>query len=189
MRHVWMLLLIGLATVVEAQTPRFDLFGGYSFLHERGDLNSHGWNVAATWNFHRYFGLTADIAGHYRSDSRVVPVTTPVLVSARTRVHSFTFGPTFALHNRTRLIPFAHALIGLNRLTVETSGTLPSSSSSVNNYSHNLGGGLDVRITRRFAVRAAQLDVNVVRFPGGFWQDNFRYSTGIVVRFGSRWRA
>jgi hypothetical protein len=187
MRNAGLFVVLVFTIAIHAQTPRLELFGGYSFLHQPGNVGLSGWNTAVTWNCYKYLGITADIAGHYRSVSTVVLLPASTTISARTRLHAFTFGPTFALRNRTRVTPFAHALFGVSRMTTAYTSTAPLiTSPSLNNYSHNFGGGLDIQVTPHIAVRIAQVDVNVVRFPGGTWQDSRRYSTGVVFMSGNR---
>jgi hypothetical protein len=44
------------------------------------------------------------------------------------------------------------------------------------------GGGLDVRVAKRLAVRMGQFDYVRTQFNSGS-QNHFRYSSGIVLRF------
>ncbi len=178
----FLLLFSLLASAQRPRPPRFEVFAGYSYLHRFNHF--HGWSGSFTWNFSRYIGATADFSGHYRSDSGVIPFTPPLTFSTSTHLHSFTFGPTVSYRNRTRFTPFGHALFGVSRLSgTASTSTVGSSSFSLNNFGEYFGGGLDVRLTPRLAVRAAQFDVLYIRFPGGFWERHFRYSGGIVFRF------
>jgi hypothetical protein len=45
-----------------------------------------------------------------------------------------------------------------------------------------LGGGIDTRITDKFYWRIIQGDYLLTQFGGGS-QNNFRVSTGVVIRF------
>lgn len=47
-----------------------------------------------------------------------------------------------------------------------------------------LGGGIDIKIHRRFAIRAFQSDYLLTRFFNGN-QHNFRLSAGFVWRIGA----
>jgi hypothetical protein len=51
----------------------------------------------------------------------------------------------------------------------------------------SLGGGVDYRLTNRFAIRPVKVDYLMSRFSetesGGNTQNNLRVSTGIVFRF------
>lgn len=94
--------------------------------------------------------------------------------------------------SQARLKPFAHALAGVAhyRSKFETSGGVifggPTRSGFSDTFEQTgfaaaLGGGLDVRITDRFDIRAIQADYNPVRFDG-YWSNNFRFSVGVVFK-------
>jgi hypothetical protein len=65
--------------------------------------------------------------------------------------------------------------------------TLPGQSSS-NSFALVLGGGLDLKVTRHFAVRAGQFDYQLVNSSanGHGHQNDFRFSSGIVFGFGGK---
>jgi hypothetical protein len=51
-----------------------------------------------------------------------------------------------------------------------------------------VGGGLDIKLSNRLAIRAAQIDYGRHNIPANFGQpasptNGFRYSAGIVLRF------
>jgi len=48
-----------------------------------------------------------------------------------------------------------------------------------------LGGGADWHVGEKWSVRVAQLDYLLTRFASDT-QNNFRFSTGLMYRFGSR---
>jgi len=55
-----------------------------------------------------------------------------------------------------------------------------------NGFAGSAGGGVDVRITRRFSWRILQTDYMLTRVPNGSTniQNNIRFTTGIVMRLG-----
>lgn len=163
-----------------AQTPRAEVFGGYSLLHEPG-LNLNGWNGAATINVHRYVGITADFSGHYWSQSLSVPLVGSIEI--KNHIYSYTFGPTLSLRNHTRFTPFARFLVGGSRMSIGTTVGSSGGSGSVNGFTVVGGGGFDVALNSRFAIRPVQLDYHGAHFSGG-WMNNMRYSAGVVIRFG-----
>lgn len=74
------LLAFGL-TAQAQETPRAELFTGYSFLsaqfpfstdpaagETRGSMN--GWNLSPALNVNRWFGIATDFAGYYNSPTR-----------------------------------------------------------------------------------------------------------------------
>jgi len=63
-----------------------------------------------------------------------------------------------------------------------------TASPSNNSFDFVVGGGIDIPLTRHFAVRPGQFDYVLTRFDTGFTnsnqnQSNFRYQGGVVFRF------
>ena len=61
-------------------------------------------------------------------------------------------------------------------------GTSFFGSASESAFAMAFGGGLDYNLNKNFAVRVGQFDYLPTRF-GDATQNNFRYSTGIVLKF------
>lgn len=140
----------------------------------------NGWNAAFTVFLPKLIGLTADFAGHYGS-------TIIRQASASTSRYSFMGGPTAAFSIRG-YTPFAHALFGgvYNHFGAFS---YPGGSSTVPNYtkfSWMIGGGLDIGIWRRFAIRVGEFDYERVNVPAAYGSypaiGGFRFSTGVVFR-------
>ena len=149
-----------------AQDSKVDLFAGYSFLHTSpgsglSSADAHGWEGAATWNWNNWLGLKADFDGHYCCDASL---------------HNFLFGPQINL-GHGKLAPFVHGLVGVSH---GSAGGVTDDA-----FAFALGGGLDVKATDRIAIRIAQADYFGTRFAG-YTQNNFRFSAGLVFKFGSK---
>lgn len=158
-----------LAQESQSAYPKAEIFAGYQYtrLGGSGGINANGFNTAATTNFSRWFGVTADLSGAYKSVSGV---------SART--YMYTFGPTFSAR-RDRLTPFVHFLAG----GFHASASVPGFSTSTNGFAMMLGGGLDFKVSDHFAVRAIQPDWILWRSHGMTDKSIGRVSTGIIIRF------
>jgi len=224
---IWVFLCVVLVPpLASAQDyPKAEIFGGYSYLHidtngaSSSSLNQlcntvtvgncpfifqlhrgfNGWNAAGQFNLSSWFGITADISGHYGT-----------LVTAKTTSagfqginladfslpkqsnYDFLFGPVFS-YRKPRYKPFAHALLGDEHISfgsVQLSsklGTFPVLPSN-NYFVFSLGGGVDVKLSPRFLVRAAEFDYQRVTssFGGKDYQNNLRFSVGLVALFGGR---
>lgn len=50
------------------------------------------------------------------------------------------------------------------------------------------GGGFDLNVSKHFGIRPFQAEYFLTKFPDGnnHRQNNFRFSTGIILRFGRR---
>lgn len=184
------LLFAGLITVLapasNAQdTPRAELFGGYSYFRAEGGNSLHGWNASIAANVNDWFGVVADFGGHYGNESLRVTVPDDIFIDAESsnNVHTFLFGPRFSYRKHRTLTPFAHALVGASRSHVEATVDTPIFSTRISDtdtdFAAAFGGGLDARISDRFAFRVFQADY----LPTGR-NENFRLSTGVVIRFG-----
>lgn len=154
----------------EGERP-FEIFGGYSYLREDG-LSLNGWTGTFIAKVNRWFAIAADFDGHYGTDREG-------LEDVRVRVHGFTFGPHVALHNRSRVLPFAFALFGGAHESVKVEGLKESATG----FAANLGGGLDVHVNESVSVRLIQVDAAYTRFEG-HGTTSPRFSTGLVFHFG-----
>jgi opacity protein-like surface antigen len=159
------------------QAPKAEIFGGYQYFHADSGIsglsgfNLNGWNASASGFFSRNLGVTADFSGSYGTPSVLG-------VGVKTNFYTFLFGPTVRVPNSSRLTPFAHVLFGGGRI----SGSAFGVSASSTDFTWAAGGGVDVNLSRNFAIRLGQADFLQTRVAGSS-QNNFRYSTGIVLKF------
>ena len=176
---------------------RATIFGGYSYLRNNSN-GFNGWEGQGTFNFTRYFGVTADVSGNYSQ-----PISFSVAgfsASANQHLYNYLFGPTVTA-NFGRSAVFAHALFGEAHsslgvgVSVPVIGGISTGVTSANAFAMAFGGGIDIGLTRRLAIRAVQVDYLRSQFSAtdaltsglssslGNRQNSFRYSTGIVFRF------
>ena len=181
-------------------TPRVELFGGYSFW--RGvpfsDGNRiawmHGGSASVAYNLNNWLGLVFDLGG-YRV-TRSGPGGTPAggTVSADGNVFTYLLGPRVSFrHNR--FTPFVQGLFGaVSASQVTLSGCTVGCTSLAGDstFAMTAGGGLDFKVSRHFAIRLAQAEYLMTRFPdpssnteNRVTQNNVRLSAGLVVRFGA----
>ena len=99
----------------------------------------------------------------------------------------YLFGPQFNFQpkNNDKVNPFVHTLFGgVHDTTKKTVGTT-STSFSANAFAMAFGGGVDVNLNKRFAIRPFQFDYVLTRF-GGQLQNNVMVSSGLVYTFGRK---
>lgn len=150
--------------VLAQDTPRAEVFGGYSYFRpEGGGANFNGWNAQVAGNLNNWFSLVGDFSGHYASPSGVD-------LSA----HFFTGGPRVS-YRKDSFTVFGHALVGGAR--VSAAGISDSGFGAI------IGGGMDWNAGRRVAVRVFQGDY-AVENTFGSTSHHFRASFGVVFRFG-----
>ena len=216
-----------LATFACAQDSlsRVQVFGGYSLLHaDNGGLtgqvlnvdlkqhngpfdvasNFNGWSAEAQYNANRWVGVVADFGGRYGN---------PIISASNLTLgglpkgtgYSFLAGPVLTYRNKSKLTPYIHVLFGYDRVSLSastiTGGTssIPTTATTYTDAAVALGGGFDFKVSRRFAVRLAQVDGfytthNLNRFYDNVFdstiiyglathQHNIRVSSGVVVHF------
>jgi opacity protein-like surface antigen len=204
---------------------RYEFFAGYSALridNLAGDTSNsavndvlgekqtlRGFNLAATYNFNRYFGAKFDYSLHLREDeftrplgSGTVDTTLQNFLGGIQIKDNSEDGPTFK--------PFGHALFGVAVQKVDVdSAQLPQLfgisdfHTNETSFSMAFGGGLDIKLNNRFDLRVVQIDWNIIKrgdqqtgivlaptpfqtvgtpfvIPGTR-QDNLRLGIGIVI--------
>ena len=161
---------------------RVEVFGGYQFSRIDG-YNGNGWNVSSAVNLNRWLGVAADLSGTYKHENFLGPLCPgPICSGSAVDVKNSTymFGPVLSYRSHGRATPFVHALFGGDHLSGTASGF---GSAPANGFAMALGGGTDVKLNRRWAVRLFQVDWLYLRFSGTGESSNARVSTGLVLRF------
>ena len=183
-----------LSTAASAQT---DSQGNISFEYSyvRGTLSSssnsplaptisssnlNGWYTSAEYKLVPWLGAVADLSGDYGTERvtpfcEVIPVC-PGPLSAQANVQTFLFGPRASV-SIGKVTLFAQGLFG----GAHTSASGTGFSDSDTSLGTALGGGVDFRLAQTIGWRV-QSDYLQTRFFGSV-QNNFRFSTGVVVRF------
>jgi outer membrane protein OmpA-like peptidoglycan-associated protein len=174
---VVVLCLVGTFAMTQDQpAPKWELYAGYSFFDpatnvhgllpggllpvtSRIESNPHGVGGSVTYNFKRWFGLTADGSGHWGSGENGV--------SSRiddAAFYSASMGPKLTFRTR-HFSPFVEALVGWHSLDSDLF-------QSSNGFGFMAGGGLDLNLSRRLAWR-------VIR--GDFVFSNHQYGPSTIV--------
>lgn len=140
-----LMIVLGAPASVCAQSwelPKAEVFGGYSWYHAGGTVNkvnvpdfTKGWAGEVTLNANRWSGIAIDVNGHYNNSGHA---------------YDFALGPQFKLR-RGPFIPFAELMLGVQAFS-------PKGYTSQNAATYIFGGGMDVRVSPRFTVRAIQFD-------------------------------
>ena len=165
------LMLISIPGWAQESYPKAEVFGGFSISSIAAGAPStrtsfYGWQAAVNGNFHRRVGIVGDFGGQYKS-----------IAGVGISNHQFLFGPQISARQE-KVTPFVHALFGANRTSA-----LGASSS---NLALGMGGGLDLNVSERLAVRALQFDWTPIH-GGGAWTTNVvRFGFGVVFKAGQR---
>jgi len=193
MRKVFLavaLVLFPALSAMAASNSRFELFGGYSYLHTSFDSNAmgvsgvtsnnlNGWDSSVTANLNRWIGLVADFGGSYGKQFQTTDGN-----ASRPYAYSFLFGPRFYVSKSDRLRPFAESLFGTVHAREGINALDSTKSAQINTaFAAALGGGLDVRLKKHIELRAIEADYVVSRLFNTN-QNSARISTGIIFRIG-----
>ena len=147
-----------------ADYPTSELFLGFRYMNIEGSLNGFGWGTDYAYNFHKNFGLAAELGGVYGSGN-----------GRSFNLHDILVGPRVTLRGE-QWSPFAHFMIG---------GGVASASGigSGSGFMFAAGGGLDYSLSKTLSFRVAQVDY--VALTGGGTANSVRAQTGVVFKFGN----
>lgn len=171
-----------------------------SFCRRRG---FNGFDTSITYNFNRYFGIKGNFTAHYNSERFVDTLFgTTEAIDTKKRIYNYLVGVQ-AKDNRKdrRFRPWAHALVGVASFNFTGVNTSPipvdnyTLRSKVTSFAMKLGGGIDLRLSRRIDLRLVEVDYNpiftrdysVIGSPfGGLTQkskrmNNFTIGFGVAI--------
>jgi outer membrane immunogenic protein len=139
-----------------------------------------GGRAEANASFGQHLSVVAEVAGEQ----------TASIDSAHQSLSfvTYLFGPRYSLRNRTRAVPFAQFLLGGVHGFDALFPSVSSSAAVPDALAFAPGGGINVNLSRRFALRAVQADYLQTCLPNGAAnrQNHLRLSAGIVFRFRGR---
>jgi hypothetical protein len=169
--------------------PKAEVFGGFSI--SSAALSSTdpttglttsvrdtfwGFQASANGNLTHHLAIVGDFGGQYKTVAGI-PMNS----------YQFLFGPR-VMWRRDKVTPFVHAMFGGIRDGVGSTTilgiTVPAASST--GLGMGMGGGLDVNLSDRFALRVPQFDWTPAHI-GGVWEKNIiRIGIGLVVKAGGK---
>ncbi len=192
---------------VDSYYPKVELFMGYTYLRAVPQLAAgnrlvwlNGGSTSVAFNLNRYLGLVGDFGGFNETRLLFTSGNPPVAVGPYDAVDdgtvfTYLFGPRLSIRKYDRITPFAQVLFGGIHASEESvCPTCTASLPAENSFALTAGGGLDVRLRHRLAIRIVQAEYLMSRFENLSTgstqaQNNVRLSAGIVLRFGGKPRA
>ncbi len=161
-----------------------EFFVGYVGRIAERERSFKGFETAYARNVHQYVGLKASFSSafdvrKFRGSSAKSTLTTHRLVGGIQVKNN-------ASDNRIK--PFAHFLVGVGNRESNFSSTINSTRFSDTGFATNIGGGLDIKINKRFDIRT-QVDLEFMRLketpttPSEFKRiDSVGFTIGIVIK-------
>jgi opacity protein-like surface antigen len=190
------LILSGVAMAQD--NPKGEITGDYSYFRANPGLpsyfnsqNLNGGGGQATFYLNNWFGFAADLQG-YGSYTQCTKPGAPLSGCASGNLFTYMFGPQIK-RRAGKLEPFAEVLLGGAHSNFYANGCTKvgicgSKSPSNNAFSMAIGGGVDIAVSPKFAIRLVDADYDLTRFGNNFTggnnsQSNFRFQTGVQFRF------
>lgn len=186
--------------------PKAEVFGGFSisstpvgsidpasFLSTSARSSFMGWQGSANYNLTHHLAIVGDFGGQYKTVA-TVPV----------HQYQFLFGPRIIFRG-SRVTPFVHALFGEMKSpvgVVAASFGTPAATVGGSGLGMAFGGGLDINVSNRLALRVPQFDwmpmhvgsatvtipgLGSVTVPGvaaGWTTSQIRFGIGLVIKAG-----
>lgn len=153
--------------------PRAEFGILYSVHHNIPGTFPIGWVFAAAGNITNWMAIVGEVGGNYKS-------MTEMGTDVTFREHAVLGGVRFAMRGRGPVVPFVHVLSGLGNIGVGAEGV----SMSFNAFALQAGGGADIRMSNRTAIRI-QGDYRLLRKYGENVNES-RFGVGVVFRAGKR---
>jgi len=207
------LILVGITLLCGTLTfaqDRFEVFGQYSYLHfsptlfGRSSISFNGGGGGAQLNFLKLFGIKGEFMG-YGSTTFTRTVTSQIILpkggvippgtySGQGNMFTYLFGPVLRIPI-PKVKPFGEVLFGgsntngyvnLSKSIIAAGGTI-SKTPTQHPFTMAVGGGLDISVSHRIAIRPVQFDYVLSRYSNPLTstnnQNSFRYLGGIVFKF------
>lgn len=164
---------------------RAELAVGYSFVHSNappgdcGCFSLNGGGASFAWSLKPHFALVGDLdvthAGSITSNGYSLTLST------------YTAGARYSpLAGHKSLQPFGQVLVGAAHASGSlVEGRTPAASNAGASFAAIVGGGLDVRVARRFSLRLVEADYLVTTVDNGVndHQNNLRIGAGVAFHF------
>ena len=184
MRKIQLLSMLALFAFVcclgaQAQSAG-NVFGGYTFLRQgSGAPHLNGWNAQLEGRVIPHLSAVVEASGNLGSENASSSFVGLLNKIDYSRVN-FYAGPRVSMRIG-RFRPFAHVMLGISHLDTKFRYNIGSSlESKGTDFSTLTGGGVDTRILPHVDWRN---QIDLVSTKNGDMKNEFRYTTGIAVRF------
>ncbi len=205
--------LVAISAVAQTtEAPKVEITGEYSYLRFNPTLpglenrNFNGGGVDISYFFRPMIGFKAELLFYGSTDfTSVFPATTTSrgfipagTYTANGSAQSYQFGPIVKVRYK-HFEPFGQILFGiahtnayanLSKLIARAPGATIQIQDSQTPFAMTVGGGIDIPIKPRFAIRVADIDYMLTRFTNPLTstnnQNNFKYSAGVQYRWGGK---
>ena len=171
------------SAMVRAQSMNLlEVGGNYNYVRTNappGGCGCFSLNGGAAWISYNPFGRLAIVG-----ELSVQHASNVLGSGAGLTLTSYQAGPRYRFPQVRRVVPFAQILLGGSH----ASGSYASDTGLSNAFAATMGGGIEVELTSRVALRAFQADYAFLHYPNGAndHQNNLRISVGLAFKLGKR---
>ena len=166
-------------------TPKLDLSLGFSHMQANAppgvsnDFGLNGGNVSVAYHFDRFLAAAAEVTGGHANNISSL--------GQGLTLFTFTAGPRVTYYGH-RVTPFGQALFGLARASDSYFPLGAGYTTGDNGFAYSAGGGIDINLTHRFAIRAVEAQFLHTPFRNGSSnvQRHLLIGAGVVIKFGGR---
>ena len=185
--------------------PLFEGFLGASVSNNDFGEARHtmpGWHVSLGLNLWQNLRFVGEFSGQHRHTNIQSDFSEQ---QVQLDEYQFLFGPEYVFYRSRQTMPFLHVLLGAGARHYYIPGDDPQHPRDVlavdYGFASGFGGGLDIALSRHWALRPLQFDyvlTNLSHDQPQFspiqgqlpfltaWQHNYRLSFGVVLRLGTR---
>jgi len=168
-----------------ADLSRGDISLGYTYVKANappGGCKCFGLNggyVSASYRIISWLSIAGEVNGTHANDISGLGQDLTLLTYAA--------GPQVSFPGR-RIVPFAQALVGFAQGSDSYFPQGTSYSTTASGFAFMAGGGVDINLNRRWAVRAIKAQYLRTTFPNGTdnEENHLMLSAGLVYKFGER---
>jgi hypothetical protein len=197
----------------QEEASKVDLYGEFSFLRFNPTLKGlpsrdyNGGGLGATFFFNKHFGVKGEFLRYgsttwrenFQQEVMVTPHGINAIIpagtySANADLFTYQFGPEVRMPWR-RATLFGETLFGGSSTNgyrnlerdIDLGGGTLTISGAQHPFSMAVGGGVDLNVSKKVAIRLAELDYFLTRYTNPITstnnQNNFRYLAGFVFKF------
>ena len=186
-----LMVLVALAAIpalAQDEVHSVEVGGGYtlrSYNNPQGPdrLYMNGWDGMADYMlFWKWLSVAGQADGTYNNDG----------ANGKTSVYSAMAGPQLYPFGHRKLTVYGQALFGggYTRFTLPSAGGYPKTTFSSHAFAWQVGAGVDYAWKPNWSIRVIQFDYEDTRFfQANPSQGNYKFSVGIMYRFGKLKRA
>jgi hypothetical protein len=200
---VGLIVFIGAIAAVAQSLPEVEVSGGYSYMNFHPKLpsltseNLNGGGGAMVYNVNSWFGFKVELMDYeFASGWSTTLHELGYVGSASANLFTYQFGPQIKWRSH-KLQPFVESLYGgahskgfgsVLKARGDGSNILTGNGTS-NAFAMDVGGGVDLPLSKTVQIRLAEVDYQVTRFGYKNYsanQNNFKYFGGINFTLGEK---